>query len=117
MSRPVSRGVFGVERAGAARLKPMDAAEVSAHAYIVIAGLADDTYQLKDRRALMRRLLRGEPDIHGRRLYTPESRDAAHYVIRIINLRLRGAALSKLQDERLKSSLLTVFKALEAGMP
>jgi hypothetical protein len=95
----------------------MPADEVADNAYVVIGASSPDFYQLKDRRDLMRRLIRGGPDIHGRRLYTPESRDAAEYVIRCINIRLRHEDFSKLQGERLKDSLLVVFRALEAGAP
>jgi hypothetical protein len=115
MSRPVSRGAFGVERAGAARLKPMAAEEVALN-FAKVVNQTVDTYQLKERRALMKHLVHGEADIHGRRLYTDAARSDARLLIRLINARLRGVTLTLLQESHVIASSRRVFEALETGM-
>jgi hypothetical protein len=115
MVRPVSRGVIGTARAAQTRLKPMDSEAVSDNAYQTLIAPNPDVYQLKDRRALMRMLVRGDADIHGRRLFTDASRANARYVIKLINQRLRGKDLTFRQAEMLLASLRRVYAALEAG--
>ena len=115
MGRPVSRGVIGTARAGQARLKPMDAEQIAENAYAVIGASDPDFYQLRDRRDLMRRLARGDADIHGRRLFTDAATADARYVIRLINQRLRHEDFTQRQGAMLRASLRRVYAALEDG--
>lgn len=115
MSRPVSRGTIGVERAGQARLRPMAAEEVANNFARVIL-TAQDPYQLKERRDLMRHLLHGDADIHGRRLFDEAARADAQLVNRLINQRLRQIPLTHIQASHLHASSRRVFEALEAGL-
>ena len=113
----VSRGIIGVERAGQQRLKPMAADEVARNAYVVITASDPDFYQLKDRRSLMRILVKGGCDIHGRRLFTDAARADARYVCRVINIRMRHEDITQRQADLLLKSLERVYEALEAGNP
>jgi hypothetical protein len=112
----VSRGAFGAERAGASRLKPMGADRVAEN-FAAVVNRTDDPYQLKERRDLLRRLVHGESDIHGRRLFTEAARADARLLIRLINLRLRKVRLTLLQESHVIASSCRVFLALEEGMP
>lgn len=112
----VNRGVIGAERAGQQRLKAMAAADVATNMHLVII-TATDPYQLRERRDVMRRLVRGDGDIRGRRLYTDAALMDARYVLKCINTRLRGAELTERQALMLLNSITRVYKALEAGQP
>ena len=111
----VSRGTLGVERAGQARLKPRAVKDVVESAYAIIGAADPDFYQLRDCRDLMRRLIRGDPDIHGRRLLTDAARMDARYIIRLINTRLRHEDFTQRQGAMLHASPRRVYEALEAG--
>jgi len=113
----VSRGVIGVERAGQQRLKPMVADKIARKTFEVIGASDPDFYQLKDRRSLMRILVKGGCDIHGRRLFTDAARADARYVCRVINVRLRHEDITQRQADLLLKSLERVYTALEVGNP
>jgi hypothetical protein len=115
MVRPVSRGVIGTARAAQTRLKPMGSMDVATNSYITLTAPIPDLYQLKDRRTFMRMLVRGDSDIHGRRLMNEAARADARYIIKLINQRLRGLALTVRQTNMLLASLRRVYAALETG--
>ncbi len=131
MTPRISRGLFGVSRAGQARLKPADAEDVAESAFAVLGKDVPDAYPLKERRDLMRRLVRGDADIHGRRLYADAARTDAKFLIRYINQRLRFIEaksnhyvinftekdVTKRQKEMAHASLRRVYAALEEGRP
>lgn len=131
MTHRVSRGLFGVSRAGQQRLKPAGATVVANSAFAVLSAVPPNVYALKERRDLLNRLVRGEPDIHGRRLFDEEARTAAKSLVRYINQRLRFVEaesnryvvnltekdVTTQQIAHAYESLRRVYAALEAGRP
>ena len=94
----------------------MAADQIAIKTFEVIGASDPDFYQLRDRRALMRLLVRGDCDIHGRRLFNEAARADARYVIRLINLRLRHEDMTQRQADMLLKSLERVYGALEEGL-
>jgi len=131
MSPRISRGILGVARAGQKRLKATDAETASEAAFKIISAPKPDPYALRERRDLMNRLLRGEPDFFGRRLFTDAAMANARFLVRFINQRLRFIKaesdryvinlvyrdVTPLQMTWARSSLRRVYEALEAGRP
>jgi hypothetical protein len=127
----VSRGVIGVERAGRQRLKPAAAETIANAAFATIAADTPDAYALRDRKALMLRLLRGEGDLRGRRLYRDSARADARFLVRFINQRLQFLRaesdryvinlscrdVTERQKAMARASLRRVYEALEEGLP
>lgn len=111
----VARGVLATERNAVRRLQPSDPSDVAQRALEIVCADPPSRYDLKDRRDLMRRLIRGESDFYGRRLFTDASISDAKYVVRFINARLRGAAITERQKSLVRGSLLRVYQALESG--
>jgi hypothetical protein len=98
----------------------------------VIGAARPDAYALKERRDLMRRLVRGDGDPRGRRLFSDAARTDAKFLVRFINQRLRFLDEMRRRDPRViapwaqkdvtprqlamaRASLKRVYQALEDG--